>query len=512
MSSIRNFIGIGTVPSRAARMMLSTSLFSVVLSACTVGPNFQRPDPVLPSQYGRNPLPPATVQSNVAGGVAQDLVEGRDIPGEWWTLFHCAALNTLIEQSIRNNPDIHSAEAALRVAMESAAAQKSAFLPNVGGAVSASRNGNASQLSPTLANAELRYSLYQAQLNAQWTLDIWGANRRAVEALQAQAAAQRFQLEGSYLALTTNVVVAAVQEAELRAEISANEDIVADESVSLDIMRRQQALGQIAGADVAAQEAALAQTRLALPALKLQLARQRDQLTTLAGRFPSDGLDQTFHLDDMRLPQEVPVTLPSKLIEQRPDVRVAEENLHWASAEVGVAIGSMLPNLTLTANTGSVVTQVSQFFTPGNGFWTLAAGATQPIFEGGALLHKARAARASYEQSAAQYRSVVLAALQNVADALNAVQFDAESLSAAAASEGAAEKSLEITRRQLEQGAVSNLALLNAERTYQLAYIARIQAQASRYVDTAMLFQALGGGWWNRKDVADLADAQRLQR
>jgi NodT family efflux transporter outer membrane factor (OMF) lipoprotein len=242
----------------------------------------------------------------------------------------------------------------------------------------------------------------------------------------------------------------------------------------------------------------VAQARLALPPLQKQLAQQRDALVALAGGLPSEDVAARFQLAELKLPVDLPVSLPSKLVEQRPDVRAAEETLHSASAQIGVAVAARLPQITLTANVGNSAAALSSMFTPGTNFWTLAGGVTAPIFEGGTLLHKQRAAEAGFDQAAAQYKSTVITAFQNVADALHAVQSDADALVAADASEQAAGRSLAIVRKQLELGQVAYLALLNAEQTYQQAKLALVQAQAARLADTAGLFQALGGGWWSR--------------
>ncbi len=498
-------------PSTSGSAFLRTSLaaMATTLAACSVGPDFTRPRTAGTESYVAQPLPDSTAASGAQAGDAQRFQQGKDIPGQWWTLFQNPALDKLIEAALKTNADLDSARAALRVALENASAQQGAYYPNISANFTASRNANSVPLAPALSSGTLLYNLYQAQLGANWTLDIWGGNRRAVEALDVQAEAQRFQLEATRLALTANVVADAVQEASLRAQIDATHDIIAAEKDSLGILHRQLELGQIAGADVAAQEAALAQAEQNLPPLQKQLAVERDALTALAGRLPSEEIEQTFVLSSLRLPQDVPLSLPSKLVEQRPDVRMAEANLHAASAEIGVAIANMLPNFTINAGAGSVATGFSQLFTPGGGFWSVAGGATQPIFEGGTLLHKTRAARATYDQAAAQYRSTVITAFQNVADTLHALQYDADTLRAATTSEHAAADSLHIAHRQLELGAISYLGLLNAQQAYQQALIARIQAQANRYADTAALFQALGGGWWNRDDAAVVATVHR---
>jgi NodT family efflux transporter outer membrane factor (OMF) lipoprotein len=388
------------------------------------------------------------------------------------------------------------------VARENVAEQKGAFYPTIQANLTPSWNKTATgALSPASASGNPYYSLYTGQLTVSYMPDVFGLNRRTVESLQAQAEAQRFQLEATYLTLTSNVVAAAVQEALLRGQIKATQEIVKIQLEALDIMRHQLAVGQIAGDAVAAQEAALAQAQASLPPLQKQLAQQRDLLAALAGRFPSEVPSEKFDLAALDLPRELPVSLPSSLVEQRPDVRAAEEQLHSASAQIGVAIANMLPNITLSPNAGYAANELSRLFGPGTSYWTIAATLTQPIFEGGALFHRTRAARAAFEEAAAAYRSTVLTAFQNVADSLRALQSDAEALKAAVGAEHAAATSLDIARTQLQLGEVAYLALLNAENTYQQAVISLVQARANRYADTAALFQSLGGGWWNRPDV-----------
>jgi len=472
------------------------------LTGCSVGPNFHRPAAPAVDGYTAEPLAPETEKADVAGGEVQHFLAGADIPAQWWTLFHSEPLNAVIAQALKNNPDLQSAHAALRAAMENVYAQEGAYFPSFNANFTPSRQHNAVQPSPTLATFVSHFDLYSAQVAGTWSLDVWGANRRAVEALKAQADAQRFQLEAAYLTLTSGIATAAVQEASLRGQIAATNDIIMSESDALDILRKQFQLGQVAEADVEAQAAALSQIQATLPPLNKQLLQQRDLLTALVGRLPSQQIIETFSLESLQLPGDLPVSLPSRLIEQRPDIRTAEENLHAASAQIGVAIANMLPAFSISGDYGTTATQTSGLFQPFNGYWTLAGSVTQPIFQGGTLLHKTRAARAIFEQAAALYRSTVNTAFQNVADTLGAVQSDAQALTADVATEQTASESLKITRHKLDLGAVSYLALLTAEQTYQQAVIARIQAQAQRYADTITLFQALGGGWWNRSPSA----------
>ena len=487
-------VPIDVFSRRATRLTIPA-----LLSACSVGPDFTTPAPPAVASYTPETLAPQTASANDRFGAAQHFVPGQDIPAQWWDIFHSTALNDLVEQAIKANPTISAAKAALRQAHELTLAQRGFYFPSVSGELSASRNLTpTAALSPAGPTGNPYYSLITPQLNVSFVPDVFGANRRAVEQQQAQADNQRFELEATYLTLTSNVVSGAVQEASLRGQIEATQQTITIETDLLAILHRQESLGQAAGADVAAQEAALAQAQLALPPLQKQLALQRDALTALAGRMPSEEIAAHFDLASLQLPRELPVSLPSKLVAQRPDVRAAEASLHSASAQIGMAVAARLPQITLSANIGNSASTAGNLFTPGTNFWTLAGGLTGPIFDGFTLLHKQRAAQAGFDQAAAQYRGTVLTAFQNVADTLRALQSDADALTAAVASERAAARSLDIVRRQMELGQVAYLALLNAQNTYQQAHLALVQAEAGRLADTAALFQALGGGWWNR--------------
>lgn len=473
---------------------------ATLLSGCAVGPDFVRPVAPVVSSYTSEPLVKQTVSTTVAAGAAQTFVDDEKIPHQWWTLFQSAALNKLIEQAIKNNPSLQQAEAALKVAQESVYAQQGAYYPTISANYSASRQKEAlGTVSSAAASGASLFNFHTAQLNVAYSADVFGGNRRAVESLQAQADYQRFQREAVYLTLISNVVNTAIQEASLRAQIKATLAIVMIEKNQLDLFQRQLLLGAIPEANLVAQIAQLAQTEALLPPLRKQLAVQRDLLSALVGQLPSEALPEVFEFSMLQLPQTIPLSLPSQLVEQRPDVRAAEEQLHAASAEVGVAKANMLPQFTLSANGGSVATQFSQLFKSGTGFWSLVGGITQPIFDGGTLLHKKRAAEAAYEQAAAQYRSTVIGAFQNVADTLQALQFDADSVQTAAIAERAANDSLTIARRQVELGDIAYVTVLSAEQNYQQSLIGLVQAQTNRYADTAALLQALGGGWWNQQ-------------
>jgi NodT family efflux transporter outer membrane factor (OMF) lipoprotein len=470
----------------------------VLASGCAVGPDFHRPAAPAVDGYTRQPLVGKTVSAEIPGGEEQRFIQNQDISHQWWTLFQSPQLNALIEKALGANPTLTAAQAALRQATELVNAQQGFFYPTIQANSSPSRQKASASLSPPLSTSDLLYNLFTSQVTVGFTPDVFGGNRRQVESLRGLAESQRFQLEATYVTLTSNVVAAAVQQASLRAQIAATQDIIAISTKSLALVRRQFELGAVAGLDVAAQEAALAQVRQTLPPLQKQLEQNRDLLTALAGDFPSEDSFEQFELSAIRLPEELPVSLPSKLVQQRPDVRAAEEQLHSASALIGAAIANRLPQFTISAAYGGVATDFTKTFASGNPYWLVAGNVAQTLFAGGTLLHRQRAAEAAFEQAAAQYRSTVLTAFQNVADTLYALQSDAESLKAAVAAERAAKMTLDITLKQQQLGAVSYLALLSAQQAYQQTLIARVQAQANRYADTAALFQALGGGWWNR--------------
>jgi NodT family efflux transporter outer membrane factor (OMF) lipoprotein len=477
-------------------------IFCTVLAGCALGPNFKKPAAPNVSGYTTTPLSTTVGVASVPGGGAQHFKEGLDIPAEWWMVFHSKPLNDLIERSLTNNPDIKAAQAVLQVARENVLAQGGAYYPAVTGSFSASRQRQSEVLAPVpnypVVSSEFTYDLFTPQVSVSYTPDVFGLNRRTVESLNAQEEQARFAVVATRITLSANIVVGAIQEASLRAQIDATRQIIELNSNALRILRAQFARGYASRLDVAAQESQLAQVSATLPPLLTQLAQQRDALAVLAGGVPSQGPIAEFDLSSLHLPEELPVSLPSQLIEHRPDVRQAEENMHAASAQIGIAVANRLPNITLTADAGSTALAIDQVFSSGTGFWGLGASATAPLFEGGALLHKERAARAAYIQAAEQYRSTVHTAFQNVADTLNALEGDANAVKAAAEAADAARVTLDITRQQMRIGYANNLAFLTAEQAYQQAVITLIQAEANRYSDTAALFQALGGGWWNQ--------------
>jgi len=477
------------------------ALACLLMAGCTVGPDFKKPAAPAVSSYTTHPLSSTVASPNVAGGEAQRFAKGSDIPGDWWTLFHSRSLNALIEHALSNNPDLKAARAALSVARENVLAQRGAYYPSVAASFSASRQKTAETIAPTPSSNAFQYSLFTPQVSISYAPDLFGLNRRTAESVKAQEQAVRFQMIATQVTLSANVVVAAVQEASLQAQIDATRQLIGINTNMLQILRYQHTKGYAGGLDVAAQESQLAQVTATLPPLLKQLAQQNDLLAVLAGRFPSQAPAEKFELASLQLPQELPVSLPSALVAQRPDVLQAEANLHAASAQIGIATANRLPNIALTADAGSTALAIGQVFKAGTGFWDLGAAITAPIFQGGTLLHQQRAAKAAYVEAAEQYRSTVLTAFQNVADTLTALEQDAAGLKAAAAAADAAKVTLDLSQRQWKDGYASYLSLLSAEQADLQARINLVQAQANRYADTAALFQALGGGWWHRADL-----------
>jgi NodT family efflux transporter outer membrane factor (OMF) lipoprotein len=484
----------GTLGTAAPTLALA----AVWLSACAVGPDFKIP-PAPEVPLTANPVK----SPGAARGETQRFVRGIDIPGAWWMLFHSRSLNTLVERALRDNYDLKTAQAALRVAHANVEAQRGAFFPTIAGNYNALREKASADVSPPGATSSQFLGLHTLQLTVAYVPDVFGLNRRTVESLEATAEAQRLQLEATYLTLTSNIALAAVQEAAVRGQIDATQRIIKIERELVVFLRQQRDAGQVSEVDVAAQEAALAQAEQALPPLRKTLAVQRDLLTALSGHFAGEGLPERFDFATLHLPKELPLSVSSRVVEQRPDVRAAEANLHAATAAVGVAIANRLPQFAVSGNVGRMAIEFGNLFnaSPQFLFWSIAGSVTQTIFDGFTLEQKQRAAEAGWDQAAAMYRSTVVTGFQNVSDALQAVALDGDALRAATAAERAAEKSLRLTREQLELGQVSALQLLNAQQVYLTALLNVVQAKSNRYADTIALFQALGGGWWNRSDV-----------
>jgi NodT family efflux transporter outer membrane factor (OMF) lipoprotein len=476
---------------------LSGLLFaSQVLSGCAVGPDFKPQASPETSKYLSGPA-----EDRVPG---HPVVRDAEIPPQWWELFRSPALNRIVEDGIAHNADLAAAEAAVRVAQANALAQRGALFPSVTGNFESSRQKVAVDLSSPLESGANIFNLHTGQVTVSYVADVWGGTRRLVESADAQAEMREFQREGVYLTLASSIALAAIEEGRLRGQIAATRRVIDLQSEVLKLLKRQQEQGQIALTDVAAQETAVSQTRLLLPPLERQLAQQRHLLTFLTGRLSSDAPAETFNLGSFRMPRRLPLSLPADLVRQRPDIRAAEANLHSTNAMIGVAIANRLPQISLTGNVGAAAARFAELATPGAGLWMLAGNAAQTIFDAGTLENKQVAAQEEANQALAQYRSTVLAAFQNVADVLRALQAGTRAISAATDAERSASESITLLRKQVDQGQISVPLLLAAQQAYLQTSLARLDAQASQLANTVALFQALGGGWWNRAEPGKL--------
>jgi NodT family efflux transporter outer membrane factor (OMF) lipoprotein len=500
---------INAVNLMQMKIIFIASIMSAAVISCAVGPNFRSPEAPNTLSYTAEPLPEETTASTGTGGASQRLISGQDIPGQWWKLFHSAELEQLIRQALADNPTLAVAQATLRQSQENLnALVGSALYPavNASGTATKEKISGAEFGEPTVSFPP--FTIYNASVSVSYSLDLFGGARRELEALRSQVDYQRFQLEAAYLTITSNIVTTAVKEALLRAQLSATQEIIAAEGKQLEIVEQQFQLGGAARTDVLAQRTQLAQTRTTLPPLQMELAQTRHLLAVLVGRLPSEAANlPQFTLEGLQLPIELPVSLPSSLVRQRPDIRASEALLHAANAEVGVATANLYPQLTLTGSYGTEATTAGTLFRSGTAIWGLGGGLLLPLFHGGALNAQRRAAVAVFDQAAAQYRQTILQAFQNVADVLRALEADANELKAQADADASARDLFELTQKQFQLGAVNYLSLLNAEREYQQAKIGLVQAQAARFSDTAALFQALGGGWWNRLELTQDSSA-----
>jgi NodT family efflux transporter outer membrane factor (OMF) lipoprotein len=476
---------------------------ATLLASCAVGPDFKAPAAPDVSGYAKDAMAIRTASTDAPTGQSQRLVVGHDLPKDWWTLFRSKGLNKLIERSLANNPSLQSAIASLRAANQAVYAQEGHFFPLVTANFSPTRQLTAGPISPVLNSGQNPFNLYTAQVAVSYTFDIWGLNRRTVEQLKALADNQRFQVEAAYLTLASSVALAAINEASLRDQIAAIKEEISINTKMLGILKRQLETGYANRNDVALQEAALAQVVATLPPLQKALQQQRNAMAALVGAYPSDEPRETFHLANLHLPNELPVSLPAKLIEQRPDVRAAQEQLHAASASIGIATANILPTVSIGAGGGYTNTVLPGLISAPNLFWSLAGSATQSVFDGGTLLHDLQGAKDTYHAAAWSYQGTVLGAVQNVADSLRAVENDANALKAARDFERASKISFDLARQQMQTGYANILILLTAEQTYLQAVTQVVQARAARLSDTVALYQALGGGWWNRSEAPE---------
>lgn len=491
---------VSTLFLRAAVALLAAG----ALGACAVGPDYQRPEVRLPTTLEGEPagaalapMPGASAPA-AATPAASAASAAQALQADWWKRFGSPKLDHWVEQALARNPGIEAGQAALRAALEGVRAQTGAYYPQIGASYGFLRQQTESQLASPLANSNYIFNLHTAQLSLSYTPDVFGLNRRAVESLRAAADSQSYTLAATRITLAANVVVAAATEAALRAQLQAAQAQVQLQTQLVDALTRMRGAGAAGETDVLAQEATLDVLLANVTTLSKSLEVTRDMLKNLAGGYPADTLGDEFELSDFQIPADLPATLPSSLLENRPDVRVAEENLHIASAAIGMARANRLPQFTLGAVYGQSSTEWNSLFNSENAFWALSGGFMAPIFAGGALEARENQARSYYDQAAAQYRQTVLAAFQGVADALSALRNDRVAAKRLARAAEVARRMARIGEAQNQLGDVSAISVINLRAQALLADAALAQAQGQWLADIAALCQALGGGWSDR--------------
>jgi NodT family efflux transporter outer membrane factor (OMF) lipoprotein len=465
-------------------------------SACMVGPDFHAPPEPKGGLVGEPALPAQTVAAPVAGDerqVAQVFVPAAPVPARWWSLYRSPALDRLVDQALRQSPTVAAAQAALREAEENLSAQRGGLLPSSSGSANGTRQKISGAAEGIPQAGTFLYNLFNTSVSLSYNLDVFGGVRRGIEGQQAAREYERDQMLAAYQTLAANVVAAAVQEASLQAQIDATGELIGSARHQLDLSRRQVELGGGAPSDVLSAQSNLASVEATLPPLRQQLLAVRSQLAVYLGQLPGEYREAPFALEGLQLPHAIPVSLPSELVRRRPDIRAAEAQLHEASAAIGVATANLLPQIGITGSFGDSSATIGNLLTS-NAF-SVGAGITQPLFQGGTLTARRRAALAAYDAALAQYHQTVLLACKSVADALRALEFDALTLDAQGRAQSAAADSLHLIERRYGFGGSSNLELLSAQQQYQRARLGYVRSLAARYADTAALFLALGGDW-----------------
>ncbi len=467
------------------------ALLTLILVSCAVGPDFKPLPPPQAQQYTKLPMPLKTAST------PQYFVSGRDLGGDWWQIFHSSKLNDLITAGLNNNQDLAAAKAALREANYALYAQIGGLLLPAVNFSGGAQESQSNALSFGVNTPSTTFNVFNASFQASYLLDVWGASRRQIEAYAAQADYERYVMLGTYITLTTNIATTAITIASLQDQLIATNNLIVAQKKVLKITQQQFSAGGVSETNVLSQQTLLAQTQATLPPLQKSLSEEQHALAVLTGNQTSDMPILLLNLNKIKLPRELPVSLPSQLVESRPDIQASEALLHATSAQVGVATANLLPQITLTGNYGWISSSANNLFSSANQTWNIGAGLLQPLFHGGQLIMQRKSMIAAFEQARAQYKQTVLQAFKNVADALRAIQYDAVEMRDQVRAEKFALETLNITEQQYQVGGQNYLAVLNAQEQYQNSVLARVKAQAMRYTDTAALYQALGGGWWN---------------
>jgi NodT family efflux transporter outer membrane factor (OMF) lipoprotein len=469
-------------------------LTAALMPACAVGPDFQQPKAPGIETYTANQQPEATVVAGGEGGGAQRFMVGTEPSRRWWESFQCTGLNALVENALAHSPTVLQARARLREAQEDLTAQtRGTRYPSFDAQLGVTRQ----KLDPAAFGfpgvpPEPPFTLYNAQVNVSYTLDLFGANRRMLEAVRAKSDYQKFETQATELSLAANVVAAAIRQADLQAQIDYTEQLLQAQSRQVSISKERFRVGGISLEDLRSQRSALEQLRATLPSLVAKRQQVDHQLAIYTGVPPAEVSVPRFELTDLNLPSEIPLTLPSELVRRRPDVRASEALWHEASATVGVATANLFPNLTISGYAGSDRTHAADLADSFN-VWSIGAKLLQPIFHAGELQAKKRSTRAAYDAAAQAYQETVLESLQQVADSLRVLEADALTLQARAAASDQAIANYSIAKERFELGGISEFSLLEAQRQKLQTGLDRSRAEAQRFADTTALLHAVAG-------------------
>jgi len=471
----------------------ATIALASLLGGCAVGPNFTRPQPPPVTHYAHGADPAETV---AAQGVAQRFTPGGKVAADWWRLFNSPQLDTLIKEALAANPGLEAAEASLRASEQTLRSGYGIFYPAVQADAAATRQRISLAKFGEQGTSPV-FNLFTLSASVSYALDVFGGERRMLEGLHAQVDLQRATEEATYLTLIGNIVNTVIAHAAYRAEIDRTDELIELERQQVALANVQVRAGTAPYATVLSLQSQLSANEAAVPQLEQKLTQSEDLLATLAGHLPSDWSAPQVSLADLSLPGELPVSLPSELVRQRPDILAAEATAHAASANVGVATAALLPSVTLSGIYSANSMTTGSLFAAGGRAWSAGADISQPVFEGGTLWYRRKAAVDTYQQAMALYRQVVLGAFGQVADTLRALDHDAAALKAQDEALATAREALHLVQVNYEAGLDTYLDVLSADAQYHQAVINDVQANATRYQDTVALYLALGGGWWS---------------
>ena len=475
----------------------------VMFGGCAVGPNFVRPAPPDTDRYTRELQSEATVSAN---GQAQHFKPSDTLIADWWKLFESAELNATVNKAIANNPTLQASEASLASSQDNMRAGYGVFFPQIQAGLGASRQRSSSLQQGSQTSGRI-FNLVTLSSTISYAIDVFGGARRSVESLRAQADFQRYENVAAYLILSSNVVNTSIARAAYYEEICTTKQLIKLEKQQLRLTQAQVRAGTSPYVNILSIESLIAANQALLAPLEQNLSQAEHLLATLEGEFPSKADLPEINLNKFSLPIDLPVSLPSDLVNQRPDILAAEAQMHVASAKIGVATALMFPSFSLNGTYGAAGSSFGNLSSANSRFWSIGPSVTTPVFQGTSLWFVRRAAIDAYHLSQANYRQAVLGAFEQVADSLKALEHDAEALQAQVEAQRATGEAVNLLQVNYRTGMAAYLDVLTADVQFHEATIAYLQAVAQRLQDTVVLFVALGGGWWNEKSPKTKGEA-----